>query len=204
MSAKYQIHDFFGNAFKGFAALVLAVLVTFVLYKMQHPSAKVPGAPAAARREIPLLSSNRVTVSYTQPFVCQATVREATMSAYRDGSSIAYVSLKGKSENRLLFQGDCLYSWDTGLGQGIKVCNVGKYLQIADTLLSTGLLKADSAFDNLPQGVDLSAWGLNPGEMKALIASCRNKRVADRSVFAMPKGIVFRELKPEVTPGGKP
>jgi hypothetical protein len=99
------------------------------------------------------------------------------------------VFFKNKQTNYLL-NGDCLYNWEEGRTSGEKKCGLSNYINMAESYLSLSNIN-DIANNNMvkdfikEKNIDLAA----------VIKSCKSGEIKDKSVFEIPKTVLFSNKK---------
>jgi hypothetical protein len=89
--------------------------------------------------------------------------------------SITYT--EDKKQNRVVFDGDCLYRWTNGNGGGERSCGLKSYIPLASQFISQSSLQKV-----LPQSNELAS-------------ACKDVSVVDSKVFEIPKTVLFKNKK---------
>lgn len=74
--------------------------------------------------------------------------------------------------------------WKVTHANGQKMCDIGRYVQIGKSLVSSGFFDMNSIGNYLPKTIPV----------KEVVSACRNKMI-DEKVFTLPKNIRFVEEK---------
>jgi hypothetical protein len=86
--------------------------------------------------------------------------------------------------------------WKDGTYQGQKICGIGDDVVLIQTILSTGLMNADSLAKVLPEKLPVPSGGpVSVGQVQKILKSCVNGEVTDADIPPVPKNIVFSETK---------
>ena len=103
----------------------------------------------------------------------------------------------GKAANNILFDGDCIYSWQKSAAKGSKSCGFSQYISLYEMFgggisLDT-ILPYIESFAALPENDRGSATD----EKKAAEFgnSCKPMTIRDPNAFTLPKNVVFTEAK---------
>ena len=187
-----------------FGPIVLVLLV--FLAKLTNPESMMSKKPENNIRISPTTVNIVSTVSpiaktstesavfnLKGPLKCAYSYGEDTITAYVKDFQL-YVAMPNKGEKeRILLKGDCVYNWDEGEVTGKKMCGVGQYVVMFQSLSATGSISPDIIIDSLskmqPSGPDIDA--------RKLVNACVKEEV-NESVFALPQSINFveEELQP--------
>lgn len=127
------------------------------------------------------------SISYSKPFVCNYSSKEATVSASIQNNSVEVRFQNSLTNTRYVVEGDCLYSWTVGEKLGKKQCGVGRYIGIVRQMLSSGLASPESINSMIKQ-----AGKSSPVDSVKLLESCKNVIRVDKSIFVLPKSVVFK------------
>lgn len=146
-------------------------------------------------------SSSTMKFNLNGPYYC----------SFTDNTSSAAISIKNRKmaghytqnnvTTNLIISGDCGYTWVQGKTEGDKMCNIGQYLSMADTLSSLNLLDFQTAFSVLPQ--KQIGTSINKESLSELARTCKKQEVSDE-IFTIPKNISFTDMKPiSISPAQK-
>lgn len=184
------VHNFFEVGSKAIF-LIPVVLFVVMLFQVLGPS---KGTPQVHKSLVltPTITLAQNTLNLQGPFICTSSSKTASWSAYIKDKKIVVISKQNKEVGNYLLDGDCGYIWKTPGFAGQKICGITSYVSIAESLLSTGVISPDSILNS-----NLSSLGVSASidDIKKLIKSCIKKEIANKSVFGIPKNVVFQEMK---------
>lgn len=98
-------------------------------------------------------------------------------TAVIDDTKIAATYNENKKQNRVIFDGDCLYRWTNGSSNGERSCGLKSYIALVPQFVSN-----DSLEKLFPQ-------------VNELTATCKEIAVVDQKVFEAPKTVLFKNKK---------
>lgn len=132
----------------------------------------------------PMQQKKTINLDFTHPVECQYKSKQASVSAFLQDASMKAIVTKSKTVSYYQIENDCLYMWDEGDKKGKRVCGVGQVIVFIKQLAATDMF--DSLFEDKAQSL------LGKGATKReLIQSCKNRQEIPRSIFTVPKGIIF-------------
>lgn len=184
------IHDFFEGGSKAIF-LIPVVLFIIMLFQVLGPPKGTPQV-----RQFPVLTPTVVsaqnTLNLQGPFICTSSSKTASWSAYIKDKKIVVISKQSKEVGNYLLDGDCGYIWKTPGVTGQKICGLSSYIPIAESLLSSGLVSIETI---LSSGSIPQIASVNMEDINKLIKSCIKKEIIEKSVFQIPAGVRFEEIK---------
>jgi len=188
-----ELYDFFTHASKAILFLPLVMLIIILMNKQSaYPTKQkpFPSVPLSNTKQSSY-SSPTSSLNLQGPLVCQTQTKDASWSASIENKITAGLIIKPKETIHVVVLQDCAYIWgDKKTGE--KLCGLSTYIQLADTLMSSGLISTDTLLDS---GVIPKTSSLSTSEIRQMIGSCKKQKIEDRRVFEVPKGIKFVEKK---------
>lgn len=155
-----------------------------------------------SQKELDLLLNSRsssISVDLQGPLACTLTDIDQDVKLFIHAKNI-YFKLKEKdSEQYFLVKDGCAYKWENGQKEGIKVCNIGQYLSLAESLSRLPFFSSDMIFSMLPQFADSMGVPISDKNISRLIKSCQKQSI-EPMVFDIPSKIQFIEQKISGTP----
>ncbi len=143
-----------------------------------------------AQLAAPKNSSSSAQFNLKGPLVCNYIDKEASLSASIKNKNIYVKMSDSKLTQHILVKGDCLYKWEIGKKTGEKVCKIGKFLDMFDSLSSLGLVDLDAMFGELSKAKPSTT--ITPPSMKKMTESCKKIEVKDE-IFTLPTTITFKD-----------
>jgi len=192
------------NQLQKFFLVVPITLLIFILYirstgfihNYSNESSNSPDPVSTSREfqsfEAPDVGNTKsASFDLKGPSICDYNSKEASVSAFiKDKHIYANVKTNGKSQE-IIVDDDCGYIWVTNKIEGQKICGIGTYIGLYETMSSfispdmiSGLMSESSGIaKDLP--VDL---------IGNISKSCVDGAVGD-DAFTVPKDIIFKEVK---------
>ncbi len=137
-------------------------------------------------------SSTSAQLNLDGPLVCNYSNSDVVLDAFVKEKKIAFKLEENLKIKNFLYRDDCLYIWDNGNFSGEKICGLGKYVQIADSLMATKLLDFNGILGNLAHFGNLSKSVGSTENLKNLADSCKREEIKNESVFNIPKNVLFK------------
>ncbi len=172
--------------------VILVSLFFFSQSKLQAFQAKkallakptsIPVSPTTSAKET-------MKINLSGPLSCSYTDSTSMVSARLKNKNLLVARTEQMKLTNYLVNGDCLYTWGGENQPGKKMCGIGQYVSILDTLSNFGLLDVSSIMGNLSQ------FGLKsdtlPSEdvIASVLKNCKKESIGD-SVFTIPSTIQF-------------
>ena len=185
------------------AAVIIALAMRYHVFDRNEPVLPATKQIAQAALPTPAISSTASAVissprslNFSGDIVCGYGDIEASISALKKNNNILFRKKTRKGTGNYLVNGDCLYVWEQGAYGGQKVCGIGQYVGMAQSLFSSGLIDVNTFMKFLPQGLSAAPTGtVSAPNINALLATCVNREVSDPKIFEVPKYVVFVEAK---------
>lgn len=122
------------------------------------------------------------------PWQCGTISSSGRMNiSIKDKNIRAFVTQNASTENTLVTK-DCMYTW-TG-NSGTKQCGMGQYIDLFETLTSSGMVSIPSMIESQMKGASESA------EITNLLSTCKKTPIED-TIFVVPSGIQWKETTVE-------
>lgn len=133
-------------------------------------------------------------------YECKLASTSATISRGRAAvvAALPATSKMASTSSRMIFDGDCLYSWTEGkAGGGTKQCGMGQYLNaysMFGSLIGGGSGADVRSLFTLIEGKNLLD-SQSESQISALLDSCQSVKVASESAFLLPKNVSFESVE---------
>ena len=196
-----RIHEFFYVASR--VVLVVPFVVIFIVLAIRYQVFNSNIEPvvknlSSSKKVQNITTSSQIIkkegMDLNKDVICSFFDKEASISAYKKENNIFVRNKTLKEISNYLINGDCLYKWKEGSSTGQKTCNIGRYVSIAQTLYSTGLIDIDTLMNYIPKDVSIASQNAFPlSKIKQVIQSCMNKKVEEKNMFNVPKEVRFKE-----------
>lgn len=126
------------------------------------------------------------------PYACSVTDAQKDMKLFIKDRSI-YIRYKELDKiNYILIKGDCAYKWSDQDKQGIKVCDIGQYLSLVDSLSKIPFFSTDILFSMISELKNSSTTEVKTEDIKKLVNSCEETDI-DNDLFVVPVNVTFIE-----------
>lgn len=178
---------------------VVVIVTGVALYLMKNiEKARVEDAQsvvsqaAPAPAEVPAKTKTQ-SIDLKGPTICSFTSPDISTSMKIKDNSILVDIVRPKSSAKYLLNGDCIYTWENA-SAGSKVCGVGQYLTLFQTLSSAGLVDINTIFSSL------ETYGFKKENLPSvdvisgLMESCKKGEVV-KETFTVPSNIVFKNVQ---------
>lgn len=156
--------------------LALIVLIWF-FWPQPKPNTKIVTSSTKATS----LSNNssKQEVAITSLFGVKKKLRCSIESATAviDDVKISASLTENKKQNKVIFDGDCLYRWTNGSSSGERSCGLKPYLPLLSSFVSN-----DSLQKAFPQSNELAS-------------ACKEVSSINQKVFEIPKTVLFKNKK---------
>ncbi|MFW5703604.1 MAG: hypothetical protein ACOCXQ_02110 [Patescibacteria group bacterium] len=172
-------------------------------------------------------TEQNTTIDLSSSYICSHQGETASSSAYIRDKKVFFSSEMASTSSYLLFVDDCLYTWemadsitdspnatgsaqlaptgtlslrDTKVSEGVKVCGLGEYLQMAELASSMGMLTTETILSSLSSYYE-GPLASDEAHLRALGNSCTEQNVSG-DPFVIPKDVVFIEKESSELTGG--
>jgi len=191
---KDNIFDTFSILSKIVIILPIIVVVTTLILKFNQKPTKVAQVTPSPTMSPSAKPSSKINIDLQGPLICQSKLEEASISAYIKDKKIKVAIDKDNQIENILVSGDCFYNWEDNEYTGRRICGLSPLFSVAQTMMSLGLVGADTLFSQLNSlGID-NKIATDPGHINQLLNSCQ-KRAVEESVFIIPQNVLFRNTK---------
>ncbi len=147
----------------------LAIIVLVWFFWPQKPTSNQSSDAGDAKQGIAITSLFGVKKKL------HCAIESAT--AVIDDTKISATYAEHKKQNRVVFDGDCLYRWTNGSGSGERSCGLKSYIPLLSQFVSS-----DSLQKIFPQTNELTE-------------TCREISVVEPKLFEIPKNVLFKNKK---------
>jgi len=127
----------------------------------------------------------KIAVDFSRTVGCNYQDATASTSAIIQNAKIFVKSEK----TTFLLTNDCLYRWQLAQRTGNRVCGVGQYVSIGETLLTSGLLTNDSVGDMIKKMGGSTI--LSSIDVQKILNTCKNIKEVKEDIFTIPQGVAF-------------
>lgn len=124
------------------------------------------------------------SLDFSRPVECQYRSKEASISAFMQGTRMQIDITKKQTVQQLFIQDDCLYTRTKQEKKGVKICGVGRIISLTKQFVTTEM------FDSVIQEKIQSSLGISASKQE-LMQSCKNVNSIPEAIFVLPKDIVF-------------
>ncbi len=120
------------------------------------------------------------------PWVCQYQTKEASISAFIQNKKILVKTIDKNEVKNFLISDDCLYLWQEKSYTGERLCGIGRYLNLFESIPFFN-------FDTLFQRSEFSNQFGKNFDFDNLLNSCQKKEIKEE-LFLTPKNVIFKNL----------
>ncbi|MCL4374757.1 hypothetical protein M1523_02755 [Patescibacteria group bacterium] len=190
---KKDLTPFF-SAFSRWVVVVPGVVVVVALllaYRHYFFGPAFPSPRQASTQSLPTTApltdeitpaSPAASINLTGPWQCRSAGLALWIKNHR-----VYAE---HQDNHYLLQGDCFYSWIDQTGE--KICGLSTYVDLADSLLQTGLLDQSVIQTAIGEWLPEENSGSASAALTQLFSHCQ-KTPVDDGRFTLPAGVNFKE-----------
>lgn len=169
--------------------LVIGYLLIFTQPKTNFLDKKGEAPTQTSSKQTNKMATSSAQFNLQGPLRCSGDYNGSKYEALILNRNIKAVVAGQKEKLNVLLTNDCLYLWNEGLSRGQKICGVGTYLQIAESMISFGGMNVDSILSFIPKESVYSKSENGTGKTQ-ITGSCVKKDI-DKSIFILPPKVVF-------------
>lgn len=194
---KQKIIYFFDSFFTQFSKIVvilpIIILILGIWIKYSSSNKKNPSMidffPSPTRVKIsPSLpqKSSREKFNLTGPLICQYQTKESSTSAFIKNKKILIKTRTKNEIKNFLISDDCLYLWQEKKYNGERLCGIGGYLNLVQSLPFFN-------FSDFLKGNEFNNQFGKSFDFNNLLNSCQKKEI-EEELFLIPKNIIFKNI----------
>ena len=200
-----HLDDFFHNVSRFIIFVPITVVILAVLLKFNGSISQQKGfrdynaspTPVKLQNLLESLTNPKKSTASAKfnlagPLSCAYATESVKVNAYVKDKKI-YIKMGEKSAvSNYLLNDDCVYIWKGGMYSGEKICGLSQQVNIAEGLLSSGLIDPNLIFQNLGKVFDLPDIGGSQDVLKIAMSSCKNEELPETVKFDIPKNVLFK------------
>ncbi|MFA6532963.1 MAG: hypothetical protein WCT22_03120 [Patescibacteria group bacterium] len=172
--------DFFSFVSKAVIVIPIFILIISLFIKFNRPKMGLTNQQTGLVNQtptgIPITKKNDFKLNLQGPIVCD--------NLFILNKKVLF---KNKTINYLL-NGDCMYIWETGKTNGEKKCQLSNYVNMAENYL--GFLSMDDLINNNLIKDKIKNKDI---DLAKVVKSCKMREIKDKTIFEIPKKIVFAQ-----------
>ncbi len=186
-----------------FVPIIILVLSLYIHYSAPEQSSTNPSTIPSLEPQQNTLSrstakpaSSAIKLDLKGPYKCEYKSNDMQVTAFILNRKVYVQFTQNKETDYVLLNGDCGYKWEKGETAGEKMCGVGTYISLFESLSGMPFFNINSIFSMVGQFAP--SVSIAPSQLSSVADSCKKESVDD-SVFTIPSTIIFSDIQ-KVTP----